>query len=131
MKNITTIDELKEKILLLEFKQTTDFLLLKEELHTTYEKLRPVNFIKSAFTELTSTPDLKANALNSAIGFTTGLIAKKIFVGMSHSPLTKLLGIVLQMAVTNKVVKNGDEIRSIGEIILKKIINKGSYSKAI
>ncbi|MES2286481.1 MAG: hypothetical protein V4547_12395 [Bacteroidota bacterium] len=123
MKNITSIDELRESILLLELKQANDWCLLKEEFHTTYESLKPMNMIKNTFKDMASTPNLKTDVVNSLIGLATGFIAKKVFLGNSHNPLTKLLGIVLEIAVANKVSKNADGIRSIGSTILKKIIN--------
>ncbi|MES2141026.1 MAG: hypothetical protein V4511_15065 [Bacteroidota bacterium] len=123
MKNITSIDELRESILLLELKQANDWCLLKEEFHTTYEILKPMNMIKNTFKDMASTPNLKTDVVNSLIGLATGFIAKKVFLGNSHNPLTKLLGIVLEIAVANKVSKNADGIRSIGSTILKKIIN--------
>lgn len=123
MKIITSIDELKESILLLKMKQANDWCLLKEEFNTTYESLKPMNMIKNTFKDMASQPNLKTDVVNSLIGLATGFIAKKVFLGNSHNPFTKLLGIVLEIAVANKVSKNADGIKSIGSIILKKIIN--------
>lgn len=123
MKNITSIDDLRESILLLEMKQTNDWSLLKEEFHSTYERLKPVNMIKNKILDIVAAPDLKTDVVNSVIGLATGFIAKKVLLGNSHNPLIKLLGIVLEIAVANKVAKNADGIKSIGSTILKKIIN--------
>lgn len=123
MKNITSIDELRESILLLEMKQANDWCLLKEEFHTTYESLKPMNMIKNTFKDMASTPNLKTGVVNSLIGLATGFIAKKVFLGNSHNPITKILGIVLEIAVANKVSKNADGIKLAGSSILKKIIN--------
>ncbi len=122
MGKITSLTELKESILLLEIKQTCDGILLKEQIHTTYQSLKPVNIIQGAFNKVISSPDLKKNIVSAAIGLTTGFVAKKIFVGASINPLKKLLGIVLEMVVANKVAKNADGIKTIGGIILKKIL---------
>ncbi len=123
MKNITSIDELRESILFLEMKQANDWCLLKDEFHTTYESLKPMNMIKNTFKDMASTPNLKTDVANSLIGLATGFIAKKIFLGNSHNPITKLLGMVLEIAVANKVSKNADGIRATGSTLLKKIIN--------
>lgn len=123
MKNITSIDELRDSIFLLEIKQANDWRLLKEEFHTTYENLKPINIIKNKFKDLASTPNLQSTVVNSVIGLATGFVAKKVFVGGSHNPITKLLGIILEIAVASKVSKNADGIKSAGSSILKKIIN--------
>lgn len=123
MKNITSIDELRDSIFLLEMKQANDWYLLKEEFHTTYENLKPINIIRNKFKDLASTPNLQSTVVNSVIGLATGFIAKKVFIGTSHNPITKLLGLILEIAVANKVSKNADGIKSAGSSILKKIIN--------
>ena len=123
MKNITSIDELRESILLLEMKQANDWCLLKGEFHTTYESLKPMNMIKNTFKDMATTPNLKTDVVNSVIGLAAGFIAKKVLLGNSHNPITKILGIVLEIAIANKVAKNADGIKSIGSTILKKIIN--------
>lgn len=123
MNKITSIDELRDSIFLLEMKRANDWCLLKEELHTTYENLKPVNIIKNKFMDLASTPNLQSTVVNSVIGLATGFIAKKVFIGTSHNPIKKILGIILEIAVANKVSKNADGIKSAGSSILKKIIN--------
>ena len=129
MKKIKATAELKSVIQQLESKQANDWQLLKEQFHTTYESLKPINVIKNTFKEAISTPDLKTNIVNAAIGLTTGFVAKKVFTGVLSNPLTKLLGFIVEVVVANKVAKNTDGIKSIGSVILKKIINQHSDSK--
>ena len=124
MKQITSVAELRESILLLELKLVNDGTLLKEQLKSTYQSIKPINLLKNVFKDVISAPDLKTNLVNSAIGFTTGLVAKKLFIGGSHNPLTKLLGMALEVIVANKVAKNADEIKSAGNLIIKKIVRK-------
>src|ERR1035441_325401 len=124
MKKIHPSTTLKQLILEKKTEHFVEGKLLKEHFHRTYESFKPLNIIKNTFKEIISVPDLKTNVVNSAIGITTGFVAKKIFTGKSHNPLTKLFGIILEMVVASKVTKNADEIKSIGSIILKKIINQ-------
>jgi hypothetical protein len=126
MKKITPIDELRESILLLKNKQANDWLLLKEQFHFTYESLKPINIIKNSFNDAVSGPDLKTNAVNAAIGIASGFVAKKVFTGVLHGPLTKLLGVLVEVLVASKVAKNTDGIKSIGRIILEKILVNNS-----
>lgn len=51
--------------------------LLKEQFYLTYESLQPVNLIKSALNEVTTTPYLTDNILGETIGLISGYISKK------------------------------------------------------
>jgi|ERR1035437_37823 hypothetical protein len=124
MKKSDTGTLLKQLILIKEAEHLVEGKLLKEHFHQTYESLKPVNIIKGTFKEMFSAPDLKTNIVDAAIGITTGFVAKKVFTGRSHNPLTKLFGFILEMIIASKVTKNAGDIKSIGSIILKKIINK-------
>ena len=124
MKPITTSADLKMAIQQLEQQQAYEFALLKEELHATGEKLKPVNIIKRTFQNAVTGPDLKTNMLNAAIGVTTGILTKKLMIGKTINPLKKLFGALIEVAVANKVSKNADDIKSTGSAILKKLFSK-------
>jgi hypothetical protein len=124
VKKITSIIELRESIFLLEIKKKNDAVLLKEQFEITFESLKPINIIKNTIKEVISGRVLKRTIVDAAIGLTTGFVTKKVFTQDSHNPLTKLLGFILEMAVANKIAKNADEIKSVGSIILKTIIDK-------
>lgn len=114
MQKITTTADLKVAILLLENKQAQEWPLLKQQLLITADSLNLVNIIKYKLKEIISTPDLKKDVAIAAIGLTTGFITKNLLIGKSHNLLTKIMGIVFEMAVANKVAKNADGISSIG-----------------
>lgn len=124
MTSIKTSADLKLAIQQLELQQATELSLLKEEFNKAKEGLKPINIIKSAFKEAVAVPDIKTDIINTAIGLTTGIVAKKIIIGKTLNPLSKLLGVVLEVFVANKVSKNAGEIKSIGNIIMQKIFNK-------
>ncbi len=129
MQKITTVAGLKNAIEHLEYKQANEWPLLKDQFLTTCESLKLINIIKSTFKEAVSASDLKTNAVNAVIGLTTGFAAKILLIGKTHNLLTKLLGIIIEMVVANKVVKNVDGIKSIGGTILKKIVNQRDSSE--
>jgi len=131
MQKITSSADLKNAIQQLEYKQVVEKALLKEQFYITYENLKPINIIKNKLKEMISAPDLKTNIVNAVIGLATGVVAKKVVVGKAHNPLTKLLGIVVEMIVANKVTKNPDGIKSIGSIIFKKLINQRRDSEKL
>lgn len=112
MEKITSINQLKESISLLEIKQANDARLLKEQFNITYESIQPVNLIKSTLHDLITSPNLKENMLNGALSMAAGYFSKKAAIGSTHNPLKQLLGTLLQMGVTGIVSKNADGIKS-------------------
>lgn len=122
-------DNLKEAISLLKKKQTLELKLLKEQVNTIHESIKPVNLIKNAFHQITSAPDIKDNILGSVLGLATGFVSKKLFVGGSHNPITKVIGALLEMGVTNVTSKNSDTIKSIGEKVVQFVLKRTDKSK--
>ncbi|TWI00398.1 hypothetical protein IQ05_01044 [Flavobacterium tiangeerense] len=108
MKKSTESEMLKEAIQLLKEKQAFELVQLKDQYHVTYESLQPVNLIKNAFGQLTKTSEFKGNILNSVIGIASGYLSKKVLLGSSHNPITKVLGTILQFAITNFVSKKAE-----------------------
>jgi hypothetical protein len=124
MKKITSAIELKETILLLEIKQMHQAVLLKQEFKNTYESLKPVNIIKHKFNELLTSAESQENLLDTVIGVAAGYLSKKIIVGATHNPIKQLLGMLLQMGVTNIVSKNADGVKSTFGNLLTAILSK-------
>jgi hypothetical protein len=124
MQAITTTEELRKAILLLEIKQANEGKLLKEQFSVTYESLKPVNLIKNTFSELITAPDLKGNLLNAVISLTAGYLTKKTIVGQSHNPIKTIIGSLLQMGVSNLVAKNADGIKSSVSDLINNFLNR-------
>jgi hypothetical protein len=103
MKNAT--ETLDERILMLEGRKAYEFEQLKDQWHTTYESLKPVNLIKSAFHEVSTSPEVKHNLVGNLVGLATGYVSKKILFGSTHNPISKLAAGIVQFAVTNIVGK--------------------------
>ncbi len=124
MNSIKSSADLKMAIKQMELKQANELILLKDEFRNTVEGLKPMNLIKGAFKKATSSPDMKTDVLNAAIGLTTGFVTKKLMMGRSTNLLKKILGIVLEMTIANKVAKNADVIKTTGNIIFNKFFAK-------
>lgn len=124
MTSITTSEELQAAIQELELQQSRHLILLKEQFQETRESFNLINIIKGTFKKAVSSPELKTDAVNAAIGFTTGILAKKLMIGKTINPFKKILGIVLEMTVANKVAKNADGIKSVGGNILSMLFRK-------
>jgi hypothetical protein len=104
---------LKETILQLERKQAVELKLLREQLHLTYESIKPINLVKNTFKEVAASEELTDNIVNTSVGLAAGYVSKKIFEKASHSPFRKLLGTALLFGVTNLVSKNPHTVKSI------------------
>jgi hypothetical protein len=125
MAKMDSIERLNLAIAEMEIKQANDKALLKEQFKITYANLTPANLIKNTFKDLTHNDEFKDDILDTAIGLATGYLSKKVIIGNSHNPLKQLLGVVLQMAVTNIVTNNTDAIKT----TLMGLINKFSSKK--
>lgn len=122
-------DNLKEAIGLLKRKQAVELTLLKEQIHEIHESIRPTNIIKNAFKQAVSAPDIKSNFIDNIIGLASGYVSKKAFVGGSHNTVTRILGTLLQIGVSNVTSKNSEAIRSLGEKVIQFIFKKTDKNK--
>ena len=124
MEKINSQASLRKAILQLESKRAVQEKLLKDEFLLTYNSMKPINMVKSAFRELTQSSDLKDNVLNSLVGLTAGYISKLLFVGFAKNPVKKLIGSALMFGITNVVTKNPEVVKSLGKGLLKMISRK-------
>lgn len=105
MKKVAPSLLLKQLILEAEAHHQSEREMLIDDFHRLYESIQPLNLIKNTFKEVISDPHLKTNLVKGAIGLTTGFIAKKLFIRKSNNPLSKLLGVILEMVVATEVQK--------------------------
>jgi hypothetical protein len=124
MGRINKTEALDEAIALLEIKRMEDLAALKNQLHVSYESLKPVNILKNTFREVTQSPDLRKGIGTAAMGIASGYLMKNIFFHSTRNPLMKLAGMLFQTATTNMVVKNSDKIKESGEKIVLALANK-------
>jgi len=117
MQPITTSDELKNAIQILEFDQQLRGQQLKEHVYLAIESLKPVNLIKSTIHNVVSSPYLIDNLLGVAMGLTSGYVSKKIVLGKSVNVIRKLFGTLLQFGITNVVAQNSESIKTFGQSI--------------
>jgi hypothetical protein len=124
MQKIASAKELKAAIRSLEEKQATEGLILKEQFFIIVDSVKPVNIIKNTFNKMASSPDQISNILNTTIGLTAGYISNKTIVGSSGSQFRKLLGTILQFAVTALIIKNPEAVKSFVHTILQRFLSK-------
>ena len=109
MKKINQTVILKETILLMKMKQADELIQLKEQYFYTIESLKPLNLIKKTFGLVATSPEIKGNILSNFLGMTTGYLTKKVLLGGTHNPIKRILGTILQFAVTNIVTKQSEK----------------------
>jgi hypothetical protein len=117
---------LEEMILLKEAELELEGRLLKIHFQQAYESLKPLNIIKSTFIKVISQPSFKTSIVDNLVGYASGFAAKKIISGNSKNPITKLLGTIIELAVTSKVTNNAEEIKSVAKNIINSILNKNN-----
>jgi hypothetical protein len=121
--------EFERLVLAKESELELDGRLLKIHFQLAYESLKPLNIIKSTFKQIISAPGLKTGVVDTLMGLASGFVAKKILVGRSHNPFAKLLGSLIEIFVSNKLTNNADEIRSVGSVLIKKLIHQNGTPK--
>ncbi|MEO8515369.1 MAG: hypothetical protein ABI426_01425 [Flavobacterium sp.] len=91
---------LMQKIVFLENKQTQELQSLKEQVQVTFESLKPLNFIKSTFQEVTSTPGIGTDLLMGAFNLAKSYLSNEILnTSNSKNPVKKVLGSALKFVV--------------------------------
>lgn len=101
MKTINQKLQLETKIALLRSKQATDFLILKNQYHATIDSFKPFNLIKNSLEEAITSPNLKMNLINGAIGLGTNYLANNVLNEDSKNPIKRVLGKILKFALKN------------------------------
>lgn len=124
MKTNNETEELNQLILVAQEQNESDLRELKAQFQLAYDSLKPSNIIKNVFQSVINTPDIKDNLVSTAIGLTSGIVGKKLIVGSSHSPARKVLGTVLQFAVTNLVSKYSMGFSTIAGNLFKSFFDK-------
>lgn len=115
---------LNNEIKRLQTKQADELQVLREQFFITYDSLKPINLIKSMFSQVVASPEIKGNLMDTVIGMTTGYLSRKILTLGTAGPVRKIIGVLLQFAVTNVVSKHSEKIKQYGEGILEKVFSK-------
>ena len=123
MANSTSYTTLLDSIQFLEEEQIVKRQLLKEQLNISYESLKPLNLLKVAIKDMSSTPDLGNNVVGTVLGLASGFLSKKVFIGTSGSLIRKLLGSFIQLGVTNIVAKHPEIIKTFGQYLIQHFLS--------
>ena len=90
---------LMEQIKALQTKQSTDLENLKTQYQMTIASFKTVNLIKTSLQEIITTPNLTSNLIGGTLGMGTGYLLKNILTDSDKSPIKKILGKVVKLAL--------------------------------
>ena len=124
MQDRSASEVLQSTIQLLEIHQSIKEEIFREQLNVAYERLKPLNLLRSTFQEVTSSPNLFENILGTTVGLATGYLSKKIMIGTSGNIFRKLFGFLMQVGITNTVAKHPETVNSIGRYIYRHFLHK-------
>lgn len=105
MKTISTIDELKNAIILAEDKQSVSAKMLREQLHATLAPLRSGNHFINTIKEVVSIPGLGKLVAYTAFGLTTGFLSKRILSGTAAIVVRYIPPLILKFIAARSASK--------------------------
>jgi len=124
MRNSSSYSRLQDSIQLVKEEQIIKRQLLQEQLNISYESLKPLNLLRGAIRDMSSSPDLGNNILGSVVGLGSGYLSKQLFIGTSGNLIRKLIGSFIQIGVTNLVAKHPDAIKNFGQYLIEHFLSK-------
>jgi hypothetical protein len=128
--SIKTMEDLHAVVLHLENRQRAEGEELRDWFRETYEAMRPLNLIKSVFTEVTESQDLKDHLVGTGLGLVAGHASKAVFESASDSPIKGLLGSAIQFGVTNVVARHPDLIIAVSSTVFSMARNAWRAGRA-
>ena len=105
MKTISTINELKNAIILAENKQSISAKMLRDQLHVTFAPLKSGNHFMNSIKEVASIPGLGKLVAYTAIGLTTGYLSKRIISGTAAIVVRNIPSLFLKFITAKTVSK--------------------------
>lgn len=122
-KNIIDQLTLSQAIAVLEIRQTQEKFLIKEEVSEFVDSVKPINILRSVVKSVRDSPETKEDIIHGVVGLGTGFLANKVLLGSLHGPLKKILGFVMQSAITSATVKYPEVIKNKGVDLVKNFLN--------
>lgn len=122
-KNIIDQKTLSQAIAVLEIRQTQEKFLIKEEVSEFVDSVKPINILRSVVKSVRDSPETKEDIIHGVVGLGTGFLANKVLLGSLHGPLKKILGFVMQSAITSATVKYPEVIKNKGVDLVKNFLN--------
>lgn len=114
MEKIKTYAGLRAAIEELEARQDQQAMDLRYQADLAFESLKPVNLIKSVFSESSGPSNRSGNLLSNSLGYSAGFVAKLLVEGIMRRPLNRLVGTAIMFGIQSLISKNPNTLRTIG-----------------
>jgi len=102
---VSNMHDLQTRIGELEKLQASQLAGLQQAAAGLAENFSPSGLLKSALQDVVHSPDLRATAINAAIGLGAGYLGRKIYVGRSTNVFKKMAGSGIQFLIANFIRK--------------------------
>lgn len=122
MQVITDNKSLAAAIAHMENVQKSESHLLKEHFKFTIDSLNPMNIIKEKFNDAISSPTLKSDIVQGALGLATGFLTNRFLLGTSSGIIKNIAGTLVQKGLS-KINVNPEKIKDSGISFLKNVLN--------
>ena len=103
--------DLETRILELKQVQAQQMVELNVSAADILESISPASMLRSALTDVAQSPELRNNAIHTAIGIGAGFLGKKIYQGNSKNIFRKITGTAIEFLIANFVRKKIPEIQ--------------------
>jgi hypothetical protein len=121
MQKTSQIDDLQEKIVALESKQSVALNCIILQTHQIYEDLKPINLIKNTLQKVNASAELKKLLLQKTIQHVSAYISEHIIEGKDGNPTRKVIGAIFQLEIATITNKHADTLVVLTENLFKKI----------
>jgi hypothetical protein len=122
---MTTMD-LQEAIAALEQEKAVSRYKIEDDIRCIHESLGASNILKAAFHSVAGKEGIKSRAANTALSLGSGWVAQKLFTNNSTNIFRRLLGTVVQVAVTGLMAKKSGNLASKSIELGNKLLSKRS-----
>jgi hypothetical protein len=116
---ISSAEQLRAAIEMLERDRLAEGKLLHQHFVRTYDSIRPVNLVRSAFAEVSESPELKGHMVSLAVGLVAGHLSKRVYEAIDGDENGSIMGTVIQAGVTNAVARNPEVVMAAGRGLFK------------
>ena len=123
MQKISTTSELRAAIVLLEEKQKTQGIELKEQFYATYESFKTINLFKKVLLEVATTPGLMSGIITTVVDLTHHKKPKKKDQDESDSTLQNIFRVLIKSGLSKLVVENSDSLFLLGQYIIRRVFS--------
>lgn len=121
---IQSIAELDEAIIELEKRKVIQESMLRAQFDATKESLKPLNLIKSSFSKITHTPEVREGVAKTVVGVGLGLLTRNMFLGKAYPLVRSLLGNAVEKGVNKGVNTGAQTMKAYGTAIYNNLFKK-------